>query len=62
MDITMSRVRLAGDTCDIYFTHTKVNHLHYTFSLDPFEDGVLLETTPVCMHRYCRSFMDVEEE
>ena len=62
MDITMSRIRSASDTCDIYFTYTKVNHLLYTCSLDPFEDGILLDTSPVCMHRYCRSFMDVEEE
>ena len=61
-DITMSRVHLASDTCDIYFTHIKVNHLLYTCSLDPFEDGILLDTSPVCMHRYCRSFTDVEEE
>ena len=62
MDITMSRVRSASDTCDIYFTYTKVNHLLYTCSLDPFEDGILLDTSPVCMHRYCRSFTDVKEE
>ena len=62
MDITMSRVRLASDMCDIYFTYIKVNHLLYTCSLDPFEDGILLDTSPVCMHRYCRSFTDVEEE
>ncbi len=62
MDITMSRVRLASDTCDIYFTYAKVNHLLYTCSLDPFEDGILLDTSPVCMHRYCWSFTDVEEE
>ena len=43
-DITMSSVRLASDTCDIYFTYTKVNHLLYTCSLDPFEDGILLDT------------------
>ena len=61
-DITMSRVRLASDTCDLYFTYTKVNHLLYTCSLDTFEDGILLETSPVCMHRYCRSFTDVKEE
>ena len=61
-DITMSRVHLASDTCDIYFTYAKVNHLLYTCSLDPFEDGILLDTSPVCMHRYCRSFTDVEEE
>ena len=30
MDITMSRVRLASDTCDIYLTYPKVNHLLYT--------------------------------
>ena len=62
MDITMSRVCLASDTCDIYFTYAKVNHLLYTCSLGPFENGILLDTSPVCMHRYCRSFMDVEEE
>ena len=61
MDITMSRVRLASDTCDIYFTYAKVNHLLYTCSLDPFEDGILLDTSPVCMHRYCRSFTNVKE-
>ena len=62
MDITMSRVRLASDTCDIYFTYIKVNHLLYTCSLDPFEDGILLDTPLVCMHRYCRNFTDDEEE
>ena len=62
MDITMSRVRLASDTCDIYFTYTKVNHLLYTCSLDPFEDGILLDTPLVCMHRYCRNTTDDEEE
>ena len=31
-------------------------------SLDPFEDGILLDTSPVCMHRYCRSTIDVEED
>ena len=56
MDITMSRVRSASDTCDIYFTYSKVNHLLYTCSLDPFEDGILLDTSPMCMHRYCRSY------
>ena len=61
MDITMSRVRSASDTCDIYFTYTKVNHLLYTCSLDPFEDGILLDP-PSCMHRYCWSFTDDEEE
>ena len=60
--ITMSRVRLASDTCDLYFSCIKVNHLLYTCSLDPFKDGILLDTSPVCMHRYCRSFTDVEEE
>ena len=44
MDITMSRVRSASNTCDIYFTYKKVNHLLYTCSLDPFEDGILLDT------------------
>ena len=58
----MSRVRLACDTCDIYFTYTKVNHLLYTCSLDPFEDGILLDTPLVCMHRYCRNTTDDEEE
>ena len=62
MDITMSRVCLASDTCDIYFTYIKVNHLLYTCSLDPFEDGVLLDSPLVCMHRYCRNTMDNEEE
>src|SRR6187399_1542441 len=61
-DITMSRVRLEGDTCDLYFSYIKVNHLLYTCSLDPFEDGILLDTPFVCMHRYCRSFTDDEEE
>ena len=61
-DMAMSRVRLASDTCDISFTYTKVNHLLYTCSLDPFQDGILLDTPLVCMHRYCRSFMDDEEE
>ena len=42
-NITMSRVRSARDTCDIYFTYIKVNHLLYTCSLDPFEDGILLD-------------------
>src|SRR3954466_5684349 len=62
MDITMSRVCSASDTCDIYFTYTKVNHLLYTCSLDLFEDGILLDTPPVCMHRYCRNTTDDEEE
>ena len=61
-DITMSRDHLANDTCAIYFTYTKVNHLLFMCSLDPFEDGILLDTSPVCMHRYCRSFLDVKEE
>ena len=46
MDITMSRVRSASDTCDIYFTYTKVSHILYMCSLDPFEDGILLDTPP----------------
>ena len=29
MDITMSRGRSTSDTCVIYFTYTKVNHLLY---------------------------------
>ena len=53
MDITMSRLHLASDTCDIYFTYIKVNNLLYTCSLDPFEDGMLLDTPLMCMHRYC---------
>ena len=62
MDITMARAPLASDTCDIYFTYIKVNHLLYTCSLDPLEDGILLDTPLVCMHRYYRSTMDDEEE
>ena len=62
MDITMSRVHSASDTCDIYFTYAKVNHLLYTCSLDPFEDGILLDTPLVCMHRYCWNTTDDEEE
>ena len=62
MDITMSRVRLASDTCDRYFSYIKVNLLLYTCSLDPFEDGILLDTPLLCMHRYRRSFTDDEEE
>ena len=61
-DITMTRAHLASDTCHDYFTYIKVNHLLYTYSLDPFEDGILLDIPLVCMHRYCRSFTDVEEE
>ena len=62
MDITMSRVRLASDTCDIYFTYTKVNHLLYTCSLDPFEDGILLDTPLVCMHeRSMEATMEEED-
>ena len=61
MDITMSRVNSASDTCDIYFTYIKVNPLLYTCSLDPFEDGILLDP-PSCMHRYCQCFTNVEEE
>ena len=60
----MSRVCLASDTgvCGIYFMYIKVNHLLYMCSLDPFEDGILLDTPLVCMHRYCRNATDVEEE
>ena len=61
-DITMSRAHVASDTCAIYFSYIKVNLLLYTCSLDPFEDGILLDTPLVCMHRYCRSFTDGEEE
>ena len=60
-DITMSRVRSVSDTCNIYFTYTKVNHLLYACPLDPFEDGILLDTPLVCIHRYCRNTMDEEE-
>ena len=52
---------MASDTCDIYFTHIKVNHLLYTCSLDPFEDGILLDIPLVCIHRYCRNIMDEAE-
>ena len=62
MDITMSRSCLASDMWDIYLTCTKVNHLLYTCSLDPFEDGILLDTPLMCIHRYCRNAMDDEEE
>jgi hypothetical protein len=58
----MSRVHLASDTCDIYSTYIEVNHLLYACSLDPFDDGILLGIPLVCMHRYCRSFTDEEEE
>ena len=62
MDITMLRVHSASDTCDIYLTYTKVNHLLYTCSIDTFEDSILLDTPLVCMHRYCRNTTDDEEE
>ena len=62
MGTTMSRVRLASDTCDLYFSYIKVNLLLYTCSLDPFEDGILLDTSPVCMRGYFRSFRGVKEE
>ena len=61
-DITMSRVCLASDTFNIHFTYTKVNHLLYACSLDPFEDGILLDTPLVCMHRYCRNATNDDEE
>ena len=61
-DITIPRVRLESDPFNIHFTYTKVNHLLYTCSLDPFEDGILLDTSPVCMHRYCRNAADDVEE
>ena len=41
--------RLASDTCDLYFSYIKVNLLLYTCSLDPFEDGILLDTPLVCI-------------
>ena len=62
MDITMSRVHLASDTCHIYFMHTKVNHLLYTCPLVPFEDGILLDPSLVCIHRCERSYTFIEEE
>ena len=62
MDITMSRVHLASDTCHIYFIHTKVNHLLYTCPLVPFEDGILLDPSLVCIHRCERSYTFIEEE
>ena len=43
MDITMSRIHLASDTCHTYFIHTKLNHLLYTCPLVPLEDGILLD-------------------
>ena len=64
MDITMSRVHLASDTCDIYFIHTNVNHLLYTCPLVPFEDGILLEPSLVRIHR-CERYINrggVQEE
>ena len=62
MDITMSRVHLASDTCHIYFMHTKVNHLLYTCPLVPFEDGILLDPSLVCILRCERSYRFIEEE
>ena len=62
MDITMSRVHLASDTCHIYFIHTKVNHLFYMCPLVPLKDGILLDPSPVCIHRYKRSYTFIEEE
>ena len=62
MDITMSRVHLASDTCHIYFIHTKVNHLLYTCPLVPLEDGILLDPSLVCIHRCERSYTFIEEE
>ena len=58
----MTRVRLASDTCHNYFTYIKVNHLLYTCSLEPLEDGILLDTPSVCIHRYCRTFTNDKEE
>ena len=60
--ITMSRARSASDTCDIYFIHTKVNHLLYTCPLVPFEDGILLDPSLVCIHRCERSYTFIEKE
>ena len=62
MDITMSRVSLASDTCDIYFRYTKVNHLLYTCPLVPFEDGILLDPSLVCIHRCEQNYTFIEEE
>jgi hypothetical protein len=61
-DITMARVPLPSDTCHIYYTYTKVNHLLYTCSFDHLEDGILLDTPLVCIHRYCRGFPNDEEQ
>lgn len=41
---------------------TKVNRLLYPCSLDPFEDGILLDTPLMCIHKYCWSFIEDEEE
>ena len=62
MDITMSRATSPSDTCDIYFMLTKVNHLLYTCPLVPFEDGILLDPSLVCMHRCERSYTFIEKE
>ncbi|KAE8792497.1 gag-pol polyprotein [Hordeum vulgare] len=62
MDTTRARVPFPSDTCYIYFIHTKVNLLLYTCWLVPFEDGILLDTPLVCMHTYCQSFTEDEEE
>ena len=62
MDITMSRVHLASDTCHIYFIHTKVNHLRYTCPLVPFKDGILLDPSLVCILRCERSYTFIMEE
>ena len=61
MDITMSRVHLASDTCHIYFIHTKVNHLLYTCPLVPSKDGILLDPSILCVHRCERSYTFIEE-
>ena len=61
-DITMSSVRSPSDTCDFYFMHTKVNHLLYRCPLAPFEDGILLDPSLVCIHRCERSYTFIKKE
>ena len=58
----MSRATSSSDTCDIYFMLTTVNRLLYTCPLVPFEDGILLDPSLVCMHRCERSYTFFEEE
>ena len=62
MDITMSRVHLASDTCHIYFIHTKVNHFLYMCPLVHLGDGILLDPSLVCLHRCEQSCTFIEKE